>query len=74
VILQAANTGLTEGSTPKGSYDREVVLINTRRMRAIHTLDEGRQVISFPGATLFALKKLLQPLNRQPHSMIGSSE
>ena len=35
VIMQAANTGLTEGSTPKGSYDREVVLINTRRMNAI---------------------------------------
>ena len=25
VIMQAANTGLTEGSTPKGSYDRDVV-------------------------------------------------
>ncbi len=73
VIMQAANTGLTEGSTPKGSYDREVVLINTRRMKAIHALDEGRQVISFPGATLFALEKLLQPFNRQPHSVIGSS-
>ncbi len=73
VIMQAANTGLTEGSTPKGSYDREVVLINTSRMQAIHTLDGGRQVISFPGATLFALEKLLQPLKRQPHSVIGSS-
>ncbi len=73
VIMQAANTGLTEGSTPKGSYDREVVLINTRRMQAIHTLDGGRQVISFPGATLFALEKLLQPFKRQPHSVIGSS-
>lgn len=31
VIMQAANTGLTEGSTPSGSYDRPVVLINTRR-------------------------------------------
>lgn len=73
VIMQAANTGLTEGSTPKGAYDREVVLINTRRMNAIQTLDAGRQVISFPGATLFALEKLLKPLKRQPHSVIGSS-
>jgi D-lactate dehydrogenase (quinone) len=43
-------------------------------MKAIHTLNEGRHIISFPGATLFALEKLLQPLNRQPHSVMGSSE
>ena len=30
VIMQAANTGLTEGSTPSGSYDRDVVIINSR--------------------------------------------
>lgn len=73
VIMQAANTGLTEGSTPKGSYDREVVLINTRRMDQLQVLDGGNQVISFPGATLFALEKLLAPLGRLPHSVIGSS-
>lgn len=73
VIMQAANTGLTEGSTPKGSYDRDVVLINTRRMDGIHTVQGGKQVISLPGATLFALEKLLKPLGRQPHSVIGSS-
>jgi D-lactate dehydrogenase len=73
VIMQAANTGLTEGSTPKGTYDRDVVLVNTRRMDAIHTVKGGEQVISLPGATLFALEKLLKPLGRQPHSVIGSS-
>lgn len=73
VIMQAANTGLTEGSTPSGSYDRDVVLINTRRMDAIHTVKDGAQVVSLPGATLFALEKLLSPLGRQPHSVIGSS-
>ncbi|MGX9357121.1 D-lactate dehydrogenase [Roseobacteraceae bacterium S113] len=73
VIMQAANTGLTEGSTPKGTYDRDVVLVNTRRMDAIHALDGGKQVISLPGATLFALEKMLKPLGRQPHSVIGSS-
>ena len=73
VIMQAANTGLTEGSTPKGSYDRDVVLINTRRMDATHTINNGEQVVSLPGATLFALEKLLKPLGRQPHSVIGSS-
>lgn len=73
VIMQAANTGLTEGSTPKGSYDRDVVLINTRRMNKLRLVDDGKQVISFPGSTLFALEKLLAPLGRQPHSVIGSS-
>ncbi len=73
VIMQAANTGLTEGSTPSGRYDRGVVLINTRRMDKIHTLGGGEQVISFPGSTLFALEKLLAPLGREPHSVIGSS-
>ncbi|MCA8883024.1 MAG: D-lactate dehydrogenase [Rhodobacteraceae bacterium] len=73
VIMQAANTGLTEGSTPKGSYDRDVVLINTRRMDKIQIVQNGRQVIGFPGSTLFALEKLLAPLGRQPHSVIGSS-
>ncbi|KUJ73187.1 D-lactate dehydrogenase [Ruegeria marisrubri] len=73
VIMQAANTGLTEGSTPKGSYDRGVVLINTCRMDRLHLIRGGRQVISFPGATLFALEKLLAPLGRVPHSVIGSS-
>lgn len=73
IIMQAANTGLTEGSTPKGRYDRDVILINTIRMDDIHVLAQGKQVISFPGATLFSLEKLLQPLKRQPHSVIGSS-
>jgi len=73
VIMQAANTGLTEGSTPKGSYDRGVVLINTRRMDKLHLLKGGGQVLALPGATLFALEKLLSPLGRQPHSVIGSS-
>lgn len=73
VIMQAANTGLTEGSTPKGRYDRDVVLINTRRMDQLQLIKGGAQVISFPGSTLFALEKLLAPLKRQPHSVIGSS-
>ena len=73
VILQAANTGLTEGSTPKGRYDRDVVLINTQRMNRLHPIRHGAQVLALPGATLFALEKLLEPLGRQPHSVIGSS-
>ncbi|MEM1386023.1 MAG: D-lactate dehydrogenase [Pseudomonadota bacterium] len=73
VIMQAANTGLTEGSTPKGTYERDAVIINTRRMDRIVPISDGEQVISFPGATLFSLEKLLAPLGREPHSVIGSS-
>ncbi|MEM7529743.1 MAG: D-lactate dehydrogenase, partial [Pseudomonadota bacterium] len=73
VITQAANTGLTEGSTPSGSYDRNVVIINTLRLDKIHVLKNGQQIVSHPGSTLFKLEKLLKPLGREPHSVIGSS-
>lgn len=73
VIFQAANTGLTEGSTPQGTYERDAVVISTLRMSRIHMLDGGKQVVSLPGATLFDLEKKLAPLGRQPHSVIGSS-
>ncbi|MEM9370059.1 MAG: D-lactate dehydrogenase [Pseudomonadota bacterium] len=73
VIMQAANTGLTEGSTPSGTYDREAVVISTSRMDQIQVLRRGNQIISFPGATLYKLERLLAPLGRLPHSVIGSS-
>jgi D-lactate dehydrogenase len=73
VIMQAANTGLTGGSTPDGHYDRDVVIINTLRMRTVQVIEQGRQVICFPGSTLDQLEKLLKPLGREPHSVIGSS-
>jgi len=73
VIFQAANTGLTGGSTPFGDYDRPVVLVNTLRIDAIHLVDGGRQVVCLPGSTLYALERKLRPLGREPHSVIGSS-
>jgi D-lactate dehydrogenase (quinone) len=74
VIMQAANTGLTGGSTPDGSdYDRGIVLINTMRIAGIHLINQGRQVVCLPGATLYQLENMLQPLGRDPHSVIGSS-
>lgn len=73
VIMQAANTGLTGGSTPHETYDRDVVVINTLRIKGIHPIDEGRQVVCLPGATLHELETLLHPLGRDPHSVIGSS-
>ncbi|MBU2978489.1 D-lactate dehydrogenase [Alteromonas sp. C1M14] len=74
IIMQAAKTGLTEGSTPSGDdYDREVVVINTLAMNQLMLLGKGEQVISLPGSTLYQLEKALTPLNRAPHSVIGSS-
>lgn len=73
IIMQAANTGLTEGSTPNGGYDRDAVVLSTRRLDQIHLLDGGKQIVGLPGASLFALEKALDPLGRQPHSVIGSS-
>ena len=73
VIMQSANTGLTGGSTPQGSYDRPVVIVNTLRVRGVHLLKGGEQVLCLPGTTLFDLEKLLGPMGREPHSVIGSS-
>jgi len=74
VILQAANTGLTGGSTPyaKG-YDRPILIIDTMRIDGIHILNNGEQIIGLPGATLYNLEKILKPLDREPHSVIGST-
>lgn len=74
IIMQAANTGLTEGSTPSGNdYDRDIIVINTLAMSKLIVLDNGKQVISLPGTTLHTLEKTLKPLKRAPHSVIGSS-
>lgn len=74
IIVQAANTGLTGGSTPFGDdYDRPVIVISTLRISAIHPIEEGRQVVCLAGATLERLERVLTPLEREPHSVIGSS-
>ena len=73
VIAQAANTGLTGGSTPDGSYDRPVVIVSMRRLTGIHLIGGGRQIVCLPGATLNQLEAKLRPLGREPHSVIGSS-
>lgn len=74
VIMQAANTGLNGGSSPFGNdYDREVVLINTMRISRIDLLKGGAQVVALAGSTLDSLERLIRPLGREPHSVIGSS-
>lgn len=74
IIVQAANTGLTGGSTPDGDqYDRPLVVISTLKLRTIRLLDGGGQVLCHAGATLHELEATLAPLGREPHSVIGSS-
>ncbi|WP_446469386.1 D-lactate dehydrogenase [Xenorhabdus stockiae] len=74
ILMQAANTGLTEGSTPNGDdYDRDIIIISTLRMDKIQFLESVNQVVAFPGSTLWHLEKVLKPLAREPHSVIGSS-
>ncbi len=74
VIMQAANTGLTGGSTPdRDGYDRDIVVISTLRMKKVQLIREGRQVICFPGSTLDQLEQTLRTVGREPHSVIGSS-
>lgn len=63
ILMQAANTGLTEGSTPNGNdYDRDIVIISTLRLDKLHLLDKGEQVLAYPGTTLYSLEKALKPL------------
>ncbi|EGQ7651004.1 D-lactate dehydrogenase [Vibrio parahaemolyticus] len=74
IIMQAAKTGLTEGSAPNGNdYDRDVVVINITKIKKIHLLDGGKQAVCLPGASLHSLEKELRAVNRAPHSIIGSS-
>lgn len=74
MIVQAANTGLTGGSTPHGEdYGRPVVVISTLKLDMIHLLGGGAQVVCHAGATLYRLEAKLAPLGRDPHSVIGSS-
>ena len=74
IIMQAANTGVTAGSTPYGNdYDREIVIISTLKISKIILLNQGTQVLAFAGATLYKLEDKLADINRSPHSIIGSS-
>ena len=74
IIIQAANTGLTGGSTPDGDdYERDVVVINTLNLNKIILLQGGNQVLAFAGSSLYQLEEQLSPLGRGPHSVIGSS-
>ncbi|CAD6550688.1 Quinone-dependent D-lactate dehydrogenase [Paraburkholderia hiiakae] len=74
ILMQASNTGVTGGSTPNGEdYDRELIIVSTRRLKGVQVIDDAKQVIAFPGSTLTELENALKPYKREPHSVIGSS-
>ena len=51
IIMQAANTGLTGGSTPYGDdYDRQILIINTMLIDDIHIINGGKQIIGLQEA------------------------
>ncbi|MBF0658158.1 D-lactate dehydrogenase [Psychrobacter sp. NG25] len=73
IIAQAANTGLTGGSTPYGEYDRPLVVISMQSLNGVHLLNDAKELIALPAATLQQLESTLAPLGREPHSVLGSS-
>ncbi|UJF23956.1 D-lactate dehydrogenase [Suttonella sp. R2A3] len=73
ILAQAANTGLTGGSTPFGDYDRPLVILSTVRLKGIQLINDAKQAIALPGASLFELEDVLEAHGREPHSVIGSS-
>ena len=73
IIAQAANTGLTGGSTPNGEYDRPLVVISMQLLGGVHLLNDAAELVALPAATLQQLESTLAPLGREPHSVLGSS-
>lgn len=74
ILMQAANTSLTGGATPSThGYDRDVIIVSTLRLNAVHLLHGGAQTVCLPGATLTQLEMVLARVGREPHSVIGSS-
>lgn len=73
ILMQAANTGLTEGSIPASGYDRDIVVVNGMRIKGLQLINNNEQVLAFPGTTLHKLEETLDDVDREPHSVIGSS-
>lgn len=73
IIAQAANTSLTGGSTPFGEYDRPVVVISMQDLGGVHLINDAKELVALPAASLQQLEAILAPLGREPHSVLGSS-
>ncbi len=71
--MQAAKTGLTEGSAPSGNdYDRDVVVINITKIKNSSAgWWQTGGVLTRCKSTF--TRKELRAVNRAPHSIIGSS-
>ena len=62
------------GSTPFGNdYDRQIVIINTLRVNSIQLINNGNQILALAGSSLYDLENKLKPLEKEPHSVIGST-
>ena len=48
-------------------------VVNGMKIKDLQLINNGEQVLAFPGTTLFHLENELRPLKREPHSVIGSS-
>lgn len=73
LIPQAANTGLTGGSTPYGDYERPVLVLSMQKLKGIQLINDAKELIALPAATLQQLERTLAPYQREPHSVLGSS-
>ena len=43
------------------------------RIKDIHIIKEGSQIVGLTGSTLYGLERKLKPYGREPHSIIGST-
>ena len=41
ILMQAANTGLTEGSIPASGYDRDIVVVNGMRIKGLQLINNN---------------------------------
>ena len=77
VIPQGANTGLTGGSVPRDNnkdfHHRPAVVLNMRRLNAIHPVDNGKSLLCFAGAGIAHAQKVASSFQRESHSILGST-
>ncbi len=71
--MQAANTGLTEGSTPNGHYDRDIVIISTLRVQQAARSWQGRTGAGLSGHHALFAGKSPQTAGTRTALVIGSS-
>ena len=57
ILMQAANTSLTGGSTPNGKYDKGLVIINTTKLKTIIPIKNGQSSTSFSWFHFIRLRK-----------------